>query len=103
MMGKPKDEEVYCRKALAANPYFTAARLYLSDALQAQSKLDEALEQNRLVLAIEPDNTDALNNIGGLLDRKGLSADAIKAVPAISGRQARPGNAPFQNRQNLYG
>ncbi len=93
MMGKPKDEEVYCRKALAANPYFTAARLYLSDALQTQGKLDEALEQNRLVLAIEPDNTDALNNIGGLLDRKGLSADAVKAFQqslAVKPAQATP-------------
>ena len=79
MMGKPKDEEVYCRQALAVNPYFTGARLYLSDALQAQSKLDEALGQNRLVLVTEPDNTDALNNIGGLLDRMGLSDDAIKS------------------------
>ena len=79
MMGKPKDEEVYCRQALAVNPYFTGARLYLSDALQAQSKLDEALGQNRLVLVTEPDNTDALNNIGGLLDRMGLSGDAIKS------------------------
>ena len=93
MMGKPNDEEIYCREALAANPYFTAARLYLSDALQAQGKLDEALEQNRLVLATEPDNTDALNNVGGLLDRKGLSPDAVKAFQqslAVKPDQAMP-------------
>jgi tetratricopeptide (TPR) repeat protein len=93
MMGKPNDEEAYCRKALAANPFFTGARLYLSDALQAQGKLDEALEQNRLVLAAEPDTTDALNNIGGLLDRKGLSGDAVKAFQqslAVKPGQAMP-------------
>jgi tetratricopeptide (TPR) repeat protein len=93
MMGKPKDEEIYCRRALAANPYFSGARLYLSDALQAQGKLDEALQANRQVLATEPDNTDALNNIGGLLDRKGLSGDAIKAFQqslAIKPTQATP-------------
>jgi tetratricopeptide (TPR) repeat protein len=92
-MGKPQDEEIYCREALAANPYFTAARLYLSDALQAQGQLDEALQANRLVLATEPDNTDALNNIGGLLDKKGLSSDAVKAFQqslAIKPDQATP-------------
>lgn len=93
MMGKPKDEENYCREALAVNPYFTAARLYLSDALQAQGKLDEALQANRQVLATEPDNTDALNNAGELLDRKGLSEDAVKAFQqslAVKSAQALP-------------
>jgi tetratricopeptide (TPR) repeat protein len=93
MMGKPEDEEKYCREALAVNPYFTAARLYLSDALQAQGKLDEALEANRQVLATESDNTDALNNIGGLLARKELGAEAMKAFQqslAIKPDQAMP-------------
>jgi tetratricopeptide (TPR) repeat protein len=93
LMAKPKDEEIYSRRALAVNPYFTGARLYLSDALQAQGKLDEALQANRQVLASEPDNTDALNNIGGLLDKKGLSADAVKVFQqsmAIKPDQALP-------------
>jgi len=30
------------------------------------------------VLAIDPGNCDALNNLGALLDKQGLTADALK-------------------------
>src|SRR5208337_4235091 len=36
LMSRPKDEEMYSRKAIAANPDFTAARLYLASVLEAQ-------------------------------------------------------------------
>jgi tetratricopeptide (TPR) repeat protein len=77
-MGRPKDEEIYCREALAVNQNFIAARLYLSNALQTQGKLDEAVQENRQVLAIEPDNSDAHNNLGILLSRQGLTGEALK-------------------------
>ena len=67
LMGRPKDEETYSRKAIAAHPDFIAARLYLADALQAQGKLDEAAQEYRQALAIEPDNYDAHNNLGIIL------------------------------------
>ena len=78
LSGRPKDEETYSRLAIAANPNFIMARLYLSDALQAQGRPDEAAQENRRVLAIDPGNCDALNNLGALLDKQGLTAEALK-------------------------
>lgn len=59
LMGKPRDEETYSREAIAANPDFMAARLYLAGALESQNKLEDAVQVYRQVLAIEPDNYDA--------------------------------------------
>ncbi len=78
LMGKPKDEEMYCRKAIAGHPDFTAARLYLGDALQAQGKLDEAAQEYRQALAIGPDNYVAHNDLGIVLDKQGLTREALK-------------------------
>jgi tetratricopeptide (TPR) repeat protein len=81
IMGKPKDEETYSRKAIASNSdSITAitARLYLGEALQAQNKLDEAAQEYRQLLAIEPDNYDARNDLGINLGRQGLTQEALK-------------------------
>jgi len=78
LMGRPKDEETYSRKAIAANPDFIAARLYLAGALEAQGKHDEAAQVYRQALAIEPDNIDAHNSLGMILDRQGLKQEAIR-------------------------
>ncbi|MGA3265077.1 MAG: tetratricopeptide repeat protein, partial [Terracidiphilus sp.] len=78
LMGRPKDEEMYSRKAIAARPDFIAEWLYLADALQAQGKLDEAVEANRQVLAIDPNYSDAHINLGIIYDRQGLKQEAIK-------------------------
>ncbi len=78
LMGRPKDEEMYSRKAVAAHPDFTTARLYLADALETQGKLDEAAEENRQALAFKPDSYIAHNNLGIILGQKGLTQDALK-------------------------
>jgi tetratricopeptide (TPR) repeat protein len=78
LMSRPQDEEAYSRKAIAANPDFIAARLYLAGALEAQDKHDEAAQVYRQALAIEPDNIDALNSLGMILDRQGLKQEAIQ-------------------------
>jgi tetratricopeptide (TPR) repeat protein len=80
MMGRPKDEELYSRKVLAALPDFVKARLYLGDALQAQNKLDEAAQEYRQALAIEPDNYNAHNSLGTILDRQGMKQEAIREL-----------------------
>jgi tetratricopeptide (TPR) repeat protein len=77
-MGRPKDEETYSRKALAARPDLIRARLYLADALQAQRKLDEAAREYRQVLAADPDDYIAHDNLGNVLDGQGLTGEALK-------------------------
>jgi Flp pilus assembly protein TadD len=78
MMGRPKDSETYSRKAVAGMPNSMQARLYLADALQAQGKLDEAVQENRQMLRMNPDLYDAYNNLGYIYDRQGLERDALK-------------------------
>ncbi len=78
LMGRPKDEETYSRKAIAVRPDFIAEWLYLADALQAQNKLDEAVEANRQVLAIDPEYSDAHINLGIIFERQGLKQEAIR-------------------------
>jgi tetratricopeptide (TPR) repeat protein len=78
MMGRPKDSETYSRKAVAGMPNSMQARLYLADALQAQGKFDEAVQENRQVLRMNPDLYDAHNNLGFIFDRQGLEQDALK-------------------------
>ncbi|MGA3262539.1 MAG: tetratricopeptide repeat protein [Terracidiphilus sp.] len=83
LMGRPEDAETYSRKALAANPAFVTeitARLYLSDALLAQDQLDEAAQECRKALAIEPDNYAALNHLGIIFYRQGLTEEALKEL-----------------------
>ncbi|MGA3264805.1 MAG: tetratricopeptide repeat protein [Terracidiphilus sp.] len=78
LMGRPQDEETYSRKALAANPDFITAQLYLADALKAQGKLNEAAQKYRRALTIEPNIYEAHNNIGIILDKQGLPQEALK-------------------------
>jgi tetratricopeptide (TPR) repeat protein len=78
LMGRPKDEEMYSRKAIAVKPDLVSVRLYLADALLTQNKLDEAAQQNREVLAIEPDNYIAYYNLGVIFSKKGLMQEALK-------------------------
>ncbi len=80
LMGRPKDEETYSRKALAQHPESIEARLYLADALQAQGKLDEAIVENRRVLAMEPDNYEAHNNLGVVYGKQGKTEEALKEL-----------------------
>ncbi len=78
LMNRPKDEETYSRRAIAAQSDFTPARLYLADALQAQNKLEDAVQVYRQALAINPNIYQAHNEIGNLLDRQGFTGEAMK-------------------------
>jgi len=78
MMGDPKSEEMYSRKALATRPDLTKLRIYLGDALQLQGKLDEAAQEYRQAIAQEPDNYQAHNSLGVSLEKQGLIQEALK-------------------------
>ncbi len=71
IVGNPRDEEVYSRKAIAANPDFVPARLYLALALDAQGKFDQSVQAYNQALAIAPNNVDAHNYFGLALLRQG--------------------------------
>jgi tetratricopeptide (TPR) repeat protein len=77
LMGKPADEEIYSRKALARDPHLASAHLYLADALQAQGKYGEAAQQCRQALVIEPENSDAHSSLGVILNQQGLKQQAL--------------------------
>ena len=93
LMSRPKDEETYSRKAIAATPDFVRARIYLADALQMQGRLDEAAQEYRQALAIDPEFYDAHNSLGFILAKQGLTGEALKEFRlslAIQPNQAIP-------------
>jgi tetratricopeptide (TPR) repeat protein len=92
IVGNPQDEEMYSRKAVAAKPDFVAAWLYLAGALNAQGKIDQAIQVYRQALAIAPNNGDAHNYLGLVLLQQGefdraadQFRDAISLNPADAG------------------
>ena len=99
-MGRPRDEETYSRKALAIDPDFAAAHLYLADALQAPGKFDEAVQQCRQAIAIEPENSDAHSSLAAILNQQGFNQRALDRVPALSHFSARSSPGLLQNRQH---
>ncbi|MGP8269349.1 MAG: tetratricopeptide repeat protein [Terracidiphilus sp.] len=67
LMGRPKDEETYSIKAIAAHPEFIQAHYYLAEALEAQGKLDQAIHEYRNLLAIKPDEASAHSDIARIM------------------------------------
>jgi tetratricopeptide (TPR) repeat protein len=80
LMGRPKDGEMYSRKVLAEHPDLVTPRLYLADALQTQNRLDEAAQECRQAIALEPENYLAHYDLGIILDRQGLKLEALKEL-----------------------
>jgi tetratricopeptide (TPR) repeat protein len=78
LMGRPKDEETYSRKVLAAHPDVATARMYLAEALRAQDKLGEAAQEYRLALTFDPGNYDAHESLGVLLFQLGDYERAVE-------------------------
>jgi Flp pilus assembly protein TadD len=67
LMGRPMDEETYSRKAIAAHPEFIQAHYYLAEALLAQGRPDQAIQEYRNLLAIKPDEASAHSDIARIL------------------------------------
>jgi len=55
-----------------------AARNELGASLAAQGRIDEAIEQFKAAIAIDPNQPDVHFNLGAMLDQKGRSADAAE-------------------------
>ena len=81
LMGRQQDSENYSRKVIAAHPDSipaNEARLYLADALQSENKLAQAAEVIRQLLAVDPDNYIAHNELGIILTRQGLIDESLR-------------------------
>ena len=103
--GNPRDEEMYSRRAIAANPDFIGARLYLAGALNTQGKIDQAIQVYNQALAIAPNNGDTHNYLGLTLLQQGefdqaaqQFRDALRLNPADP--SARHNLALAQARKN---
>jgi tetratricopeptide (TPR) repeat protein len=93
LMSRPKDAEMYSRKAIAVQPDLIRARIYLGDSLMMQNKLDKAVQEYREILAIDPENSEAHNNLGMIYNDQGLKQEAVNEFGlslAISPAQAMP-------------
>jgi uncharacterized protein (TIGR03790 family) len=79
-------------QTVAAAPTFTAARLFLASAYTQEKRLDNAIEQYRAVLAYEPNQAGALNNLAYRLavDKNG----ATEALPLAERAVKLTNNAP---------
>ena len=75
--GKPKDEETYSRKLLAAHPEKITARVYLGDALLAQNRLGEAAKEYQKVIDHDQNNYNAHNGLGNVFNGEGLKQKAL--------------------------
>jgi uncharacterized protein (TIGR03790 family) len=77
--GKP-ETEIYAllSRATTIEPRFTLAHLMLAQSADARGEVDESIVHYRPVVAAEPDNAVALNNLAYLLaERKGAAKEAL--------------------------
>lgn len=98
--GMYTDAERELRAALKARPEF---RIYdaLGLALQNQGKLDEAIQQHRRALELNPSNAIAWNNLASALFAAGKTKEAIEA--AEQGRTRDPSLAfSYMNLGRFY-
>jgi protein O-mannosyl-transferase len=77
LTGKPKDEEMYSSKLLAAHPDRIAARVYLGDALFAQGRLAEAGKEYQQVIDHDQNNYNAHNGLGNVFNGERLKQKAL--------------------------
>ena len=70
------------RKAIDLDPRNPRGALALASALQAQNKYDDAEKQYRSVLAADPKNAEALNDLGYMFAERGQKLD--EAVDLLS-------------------
>ncbi|HEX5069587.1 MAG TPA: TIGR03790 family protein [Vicinamibacterales bacterium] len=86
------DIEALLVKATALEPRLVAAQLKLAQMAEAQNRFDDAIQRYRAVLATEPGNIAALNNLAyQLAERKD---GAKEALPLAERAYALSGRAP---------
>jgi predicted TPR repeat methyltransferase len=90
--GRDADAEPHLRRHLARHPEHFAARCLLGDALRGQQRLDEAAEQYRLALALEPGADGVRHALAA------CTGDAPARAPAAYARTVFDTYAPSYDR-----
>jgi len=75
--GRPSAAIVVCRERLMEGPEALAGRLVYARALHGSGQVEEAGEQFRRVLALDPDNLVALKHLGDIRYASGDTAAAL--------------------------
>ncbi len=78
--GFRKETVKYCRKALEINSNYIAARITLCANLIVQGDIQEAHDNIRQVLQLDPENTGAIGILATILHRKRLYEDALELL-----------------------
>src|SRR6185436_16003397 len=81
------------RKAVAANPASTQARINLGSVLAELGEVKEAIEQFNEALRLAPNNAAAHYNLGFLLAKQNHHEQAIKHLQAALGAQPEDADA----------
>ncbi len=90
--GKAAEADRLAADWLKANPKDAAFNYYLGDLALAQNKLDLAEARYRDVLAVQPDNALAMNNVAWLLAKQGKPGAVAMAEKA---NELLPNRAPL--------
>ena len=89
------------RKAIAANPASTQARINLGSVLAELGESAEAIEQYQAALRLAPNNATAHYNLGFLLAKQNQREQAIKHLQAVLSAQSEDADARFLLAQEL--
>jgi tetratricopeptide (TPR) repeat protein len=93
--GKGDEAIRHIRAAIAVAPQFADAHVYLGFLESSAGRLDDAIDQYRLALGLDPDNATALDDMGGVLLAKNDLAGAERAFRAAADRRADFGEPRF--------
>ena len=94
------DAEVLYRTTLSRNPHCWMAWNNLGNVLQAQGRLQEAVDNYREAVKLKPDYAEAYNNLGDALhglrrldEAEAAYREAIRLMPSLAGAYYNLGNA----------
>lgn len=83
--------EPLLKRAVEVEPKLTAVNLRLATLLEARAEFDQAIEQYRAVIAVEPQNLIALNNLAyALAERKQRPKEALTFAEKAYGLSPTP-------------
>ena len=89
--GKVEQAVAVLEKAVSEDGTYLPARINLAHAYERLNRFDEAIQEYRRAVILEPQNFFAHNNLGVLLDQKGQYDEAIAEFEGAL--KSQPGNS----------